>query len=695
LSINRLRSLVRVGFGSCAAARPGRKGLSPLAEELELRYCPAPLLPALGVYRTDGNSIDYFISTNRSPTVDIVRSYGIAGDIPVVGDFNGNTVDNIGIFRPSNGQWSLDLDNNGTTDRLVGFGGPGWLPVVGDENGDGVSDLGIFSPSNGQWQFTDNFSGTPSTIFGFGGPGWTPLMADFNHDGRDDPVIYQNGTWEVDLNRDGSPDLTYHFGSPGDIPAIISIQGDRDPELAVFHVDPATNTAYWLIDFNRDGVNDTVYQLGIPGDHPITGNFSLANSIFVNPGGSDSNNGSEFSPLATVNQAIAIAPPGTFIRLSAGAFPQNIQDVERNGLSIVGAGIQATVIDPPSGDGALVVLANDVSFDNLWFRASGAGARALVAQGSTVDTLQIRTDGSQSGGLAADYMGQNAEIDTNYSQYNSVLTGEGLWLQPGTKATILNSTFNNDGTNPSQIPASPGGGGPAGGRGLRIEQNSTATVQNSQFIGNYGGGVVGLDGSNVSISHSTLSNNIKGNGAIFFGNSTVNILNDDFESNGQVRGATTGLNGLEFFFDYTGVATVDGNLFKNNTATGIFASGPHLTITHNTFDDNQIGIGLQGFSDAAPTVAVPTNATIQSNLFVVPTTRTDEVGMFGLGSAVTATIGGTGVENTFRNYASQHSIVRDRRPAGGVEDGPNFNVGANISDNSGTLESPVITVPGP
>ena len=69
------------------------------------------------------------------PTGRLVTAFGLLGGNPKVGDWNGDTKTDIGIYK--DGTWYLDMNGNGawdgsTTDRLVtSFGMPGWTPVIG------------------------------------------------------------------------------------------------------------------------------------------------------------------------------------------------------------------------------------------------------------------------------------------------------------------------------------------------------------------------------------------------------------------------------------------------------------------------------------------------------------------------------------------------------------------------------------
>lgn len=88
---------------------------------------------------------------------------GLDIDVPVTGDWNGNRLTKIGIYRQGN--WFLDLNGNGAwdgcgIDACQGpFGGVSAdIPVVGDWNGAGVSKIGIFR--QGFWFLDRDGSGT-------------------------------------------------------------------------------------------------------------------------------------------------------------------------------------------------------------------------------------------------------------------------------------------------------------------------------------------------------------------------------------------------------------------------------------------------------------------------------------------------------------------------------------------------------
>lgn len=118
------------------------------------------------------------------PTTDLTVQFGKRGDVPVVGDWDGDGIDTIGAFRPSTGEWLLSDDDRTITQfdafgATPKFGRRGDRPIVGDWNGDGVDTVGVVRVEDGeaQWKLTNDLSNptTEETII-FGDPGDMPLV---------------------------------------------------------------------------------------------------------------------------------------------------------------------------------------------------------------------------------------------------------------------------------------------------------------------------------------------------------------------------------------------------------------------------------------------------------------------------------------------------------------------------------------
>ncbi|HSQ06145.1 MAG TPA: hypothetical protein VLM84_00380, partial [Chromatiaceae bacterium] len=87
--------------------------------------------PSTWRFYLDYNGSYAWNTGDRSPI------YGQAGDLPVVGDWNGDAKDEIGVYRPSTGRFYLDADRSFT-------------PTAGDETS-GVFGLAADKPLSGRW----------------------------------------------------------------------------------------------------------------------------------------------------------------------------------------------------------------------------------------------------------------------------------------------------------------------------------------------------------------------------------------------------------------------------------------------------------------------------------------------------------------------------------------------------------------
>jgi hypothetical protein len=199
--------------------------------------------------------------------------FGDPSDIPIRGDWNGDGVDTIGVFRPSTAQFLLRNSNStGTPDIVFHFGAAGDLPIVGDWNGNGIDGIGVFRPSTGEFFLRNSLStGFADFYMIFGNPGDLPVAGNWNSDSTDSIGVFRNGTFyltDTVCNCIPTANYTFAFGAPGDLPIAgdwISIGKDT---IGVYR--PSVGVFYLRDSLTTGPANMTIFY-GAPGDKPITG----------------------------------------------------------------------------------------------------------------------------------------------------------------------------------------------------------------------------------------------------------------------------------------------------------------------------------------------------------------------------------------------------------------------------------------
>ncbi len=181
-----------------------------------------------GLYRQSDGFV-YLRNQNTQGVADLEFYFGNPGDLPLVGDFNGDGCDTVSVFRAS--EHRVYIINSlgergsglGAADFFYTFGVPGDIPFVGDFNGNGTDAVAMFRESAGQMYLKwSPAGGAADATMTFGLRRDVPFAGDWNGDGTDTVAVFRpsSGDWYIRLaNASGYANHLIHFHAHGDTTA--------------------------------------------------------------------------------------------------------------------------------------------------------------------------------------------------------------------------------------------------------------------------------------------------------------------------------------------------------------------------------------------------------------------------------------------------------------------------------------------
>jgi hypothetical protein len=218
--------------------------------------------PSEGIWyilRSSDGLIDHFYwgKTTIHPT-------GGLPDVPVPDDFDGDGRADIAVWRPDTGMWHILLSSKGYSHSEAmhfQWGRLGDVPVNADYDGDGLADIAVFRPYENNWYIFESRTGTWN-VQTFGTAGYDILVpADYTGDGRADIAIFRRGTWYVLESDSGNVDV-FEFGFENSIPVPADYDGDGKVDFAVFQ------GGRWYIN-ESSGQGFVSFIFGVEGDIPV------------------------------------------------------------------------------------------------------------------------------------------------------------------------------------------------------------------------------------------------------------------------------------------------------------------------------------------------------------------------------------------------------------------------------------------
>jgi hypothetical protein len=552
----------------------------------------------LAVYRNGF----WYVSLFNDSVANLYAAFGGADDIPLAGDLDGDGRADLVIYRPNTGYWYVNFQRNGAysgvADIIAPFGGgAGDIPVLGDFDGNGTIDRAIYRA--GFWYMDLDWSGAAARICAFGGgAGDVPLAVDVNGDGAADLGIFRNGTWFFDTNCDGVPDRVFYFGAAGDRP----LAGAFDTANSVFvnagappggdgsQASPVQTVAAGLT-LASPGTSIRIAA----GTYPAPISFSQrSNLAFIGAGwtathltgaGADAFTAVLSSGIALRHLHVASPTDRGIINQGSSMTLERVSTIGTFSHGGVAVGYLGT-------DAAMTVIGS--RFDQS---VVGTGLRAEGGVTATISRTCICSNGTSHppmpGGRGFEILSGNTvtiQSSTVSNNWDGGVLVENLTAAPST-VTVVNSTVQYNGTN-----------------GIIFGHNTAGTVT-SNVLGHNGqrgspGATTGFNGiellsgwygPSMTIGSNTIGYNT-GNGVLVgSGGSSVNpvkVVNNVFDSNWL---------GMTVFNDpnLAAFVLVQGNAFYNTVP---------LT-------PNQTGVFIQRYPPANSTVTIGGTQASEHNAF--------------------------------------------------------------------------------
>ena len=204
--------------------------------------------------------------------------WGLASDVQVPADYDGDGVKDVAVWRPSNGNWYIVRSSNGQIWQLrwgqstpSPTGNIDDVPVPADYDGDKVDDIALWRPADGKWYVLTsktNFYPPAASIIEWGVYGDIPVPADYDGDGRTDAAVFRSmqNRWYIAQSKTGNLD-TRNFGIAGsDLLVPADYTGDGRADLAVFR------SGVWYVQDYTNQETDR-FEFGFADSTPVPADY--------------------------------------------------------------------------------------------------------------------------------------------------------------------------------------------------------------------------------------------------------------------------------------------------------------------------------------------------------------------------------------------------------------------------------------
>jgi Tol biopolymer transport system component len=222
----------------------------------------------IAVWRDEPADIDranFYILNSSTNTVRI-EQFGRTGDDPsVVGDWDGDQKADVAVYRNGVGFeqrshfYYRPSSQPGVNFVSLQWGVNGDKPMRGDYDGDGKLDAAVFRPIDNVWYIRNSLNGAlRSDYWGIASDKFVP--ADYDGDSKTDLAVVRNGIWYIKQSSNNQARYE-NFGLSTDVLVPADYDGDGKVDLAVFR------DGQWYLSQSTSGF--TAQTFGNSTDQPV------------------------------------------------------------------------------------------------------------------------------------------------------------------------------------------------------------------------------------------------------------------------------------------------------------------------------------------------------------------------------------------------------------------------------------------